>query len=78
MLSIYEQLLRLYPASYRQQFEDEMLSVFHELRSENRIHSRLRRGIFYFRELRECCGAQPVRDAEFCGGRMLGCSKEDL
>ena len=51
MLSIYEQLLRLYPASYRQQFEDEMLSVFHELRSENRIHTRLRRGIFYFREI---------------------------
>lgn len=51
MLSIYEQLLRLYPASYRQQFEDEMLSVFHELRSENRIHTRLRRGIFYLREI---------------------------
>ena len=51
MLSLYEQLLRLYPARYRQQFEDEMLTLFRELQSENSIHTRRRRGIFYVREI---------------------------
>lgn len=80
MLRLYEHLLRLYPAPYRQQFEDEMLSVFHELRSENRIHTRLRRGIFYFREIagvllgsaRERCRVLRGQDVGlFEGGFMM-------
>ena len=51
MLLLYEQLLRLYPARYRQQFEDEMLTLFQELHSENRIRTRVHRGIFYVREI---------------------------
>jgi hypothetical protein len=51
MLSLYEHLLRLYPGPYRQQFADEMLSVFNQLQCENSIHPRLRRGIFYVREI---------------------------
>ena len=34
MLTVYRQLLRLYPAPHRQQFSEEMLEVFAELDSE--------------------------------------------
>jgi len=80
MLSLYEQLLRLYPASYRQQFEDEMVTLFHELRCENRINTRVRRGIFYVREIagvllgsaRERCRVLRGKDVGlFEGGFMM-------
>ncbi|HEX6821170.1 MAG TPA: hypothetical protein VF123_03870 [Candidatus Sulfotelmatobacter sp.] len=80
MLRLYAQLLRLYPSPYRQQFEDEMLSVFHELRSENTIHTRCRRGIFYVREIagvlrgaaRERCRTLRGKDLGlFEGGFMM-------
>ena len=51
MLRLYDQLLRLYPVPYRRQFADEMLSLFNQLQCENRIHTRLQRGIFYVREI---------------------------
>jgi len=34
MLAIYRQLLRLYPPAYRQQFADEMLAVFLDIRAD--------------------------------------------
>lgn len=80
MLSLYEQLLRLYPARYRQQFEDEMLTLFRELQSENRLRTRVRRGIFYGREIagalrgaaRERCRVLRGQDVGlFEGGFMM-------
>jgi hypothetical protein len=80
MLLLYEQLLRLYPARYRQQFEDEMLTLFQELQSENRIRTRVRRGIFYVREIagvlrgaaRERCRVLRGKDVGlFEGGFMM-------
>jgi hypothetical protein len=80
MLRLYEHLLRLYPASYRQQFEDEMVTLFHELRCENRINTRVRRGIFYVREIagvllgsaRERCRVLRGKDVGlFEGGFMM-------
>jgi hypothetical protein len=80
MLRLYERLLRLYPAPYRQQFEHEMLTLFHELQCENRIQVRVRRGIFYVREIagvlrgaaRERCRALRGKDVGlFEGGFMM-------
>jgi len=34
MLAIYRQLLRLYPPAFRQQFADEMLAVFADIRAD--------------------------------------------
>ncbi len=48
MLEVYRQLLRLYPASYREQFGDEMLAVFADLdgeRASKNMFSRTRAGV---------------------------------
>jgi hypothetical protein len=50
MLTIYRQLLRLYPAAYRARFGEEMLAVFSEVESENESNSVLARGLFCLRE----------------------------
>jgi len=50
MPTIYQHLLRLYPAAHRAQFEDEMLAVFYAVQSENETKTLMARGIFYFRE----------------------------
>ncbi|HEV2399440.1 MAG TPA: hypothetical protein VGS27_21015 [Candidatus Sulfotelmatobacter sp.] len=51
MLTIYRQLLRLYPASYRQEFAEEMLAVFQDARSDNVNKKLLVRTIFQIREI---------------------------
>lgn len=51
MLTIYQRLLRLYPAEHREQFGDEMLAVFCAVQSENQSKTLIARGIFYFREV---------------------------
>ena len=80
MLRLYERLLRLYPASYRQQFADEMLMLFSQLQCENNAHTSLSRGIFYLREIagvlggaaRERCRTLPRRNLPlFEGGFMM-------
>jgi hypothetical protein len=80
MLCVYKRLLRLYPAPYRQQFADEMLSLFNQLKCENSIQTRLRRGVFYVREIagvlrgaaRERCRVLRGQDVGlFEGGFMM-------
>jgi len=50
MLRLYRSLLRLYPATYRDEFGPEMTSVFVQARQDIREQSLLRRGFFYIRE----------------------------
>jgi hypothetical protein len=49
-MTIYRQLLRLYPASHRERFGPEMTAVFGELQAENLSRGLHRRGVFYIRE----------------------------
>ena len=49
-VTIYRQLLRLYPASHRERFGPEMTAVFGELQAENLSKRLHRRGVFYIRE----------------------------
>jgi hypothetical protein len=51
MLGLYRGLLRLYPASYRNQFGDEMIEVFREIETEPEKKSRAARGILCLREV---------------------------
>lgn len=51
MVSIYESLLRLYPAEHRRQFGDEMLAVFLEARAEARDMKLISRVRFGLREI---------------------------
>ena len=51
MLGLYRGLLRLYPASYRNQFGDEMIEVFREIETEPEKKSRAAQGIFCLREV---------------------------
>jgi hypothetical protein len=51
MLTIYRQLLRLYPAAHRQQFADEMLAVFVDVRADMAKKKFLAQTIFVMREL---------------------------
>lgn len=51
MLTIYQRLLRLYPAAHREQFGDEMLAVFCAVRSDHESKTMVARAAFYFREV---------------------------
>ena len=50
MLRLYQSLIYLYPAAYRNEFGLEMTSVFAQARHDIRGQSLLRRGFFYARE----------------------------
>jgi hypothetical protein len=51
MLTVYRQLLRLYPVTYRAQFADEMLAVFLDASADIRKQNALRRVMFSGREI---------------------------
>jgi len=73
MLTVYKQLLRLYPAAYREQFGEEMLSVFLDLSADNAKKKPFTRTVFAFREIaglvRGAVGERlrivPGRESEF-------------
>ena len=79
MLCLYKRLLRLYPAPYRQQFADEMLSLFNQLQCESSIQTRPRRGLFYVREIagvlrgaaRERCSVLRGQDVGLFKGEFM-------
>lgn len=50
MITVYRNLLRLYPAEYREQFGDEMVAVLLDVRAENANKKWTLRGRFYSRE----------------------------
>jgi hypothetical protein len=50
MPRLYEILLKLYPASHRQDFGKEMLTVFRDLEYEKSSRPLIQRGVFYLRE----------------------------
>ncbi len=51
MLTVYQHLLRLYPAAHRQQFGDEMLEVFREVWAENETKMLMPRTLFWVHEV---------------------------
>ena len=51
MVTLYHHLLRLYPASHRDQFAEEMIAVFADVRSENKSKGLIPLFIFYVREI---------------------------
>lgn len=51
MLRIYRSLMGLYPAPYRHQFSDVMITVFQEVQAGGAEESRSARGAFYIREI---------------------------
>ncbi len=51
MLTFYRHLLRLYPATHREQFGEEMLAVFLEARSEHAKSNCFARIVFSLREI---------------------------
>lgn len=51
MLTLYRQLMRLYPAEHREQFGDEMLSVLCDVRTDIANKNMLMRGLFCVREI---------------------------
>ena len=51
MRTVYQQLMRLYPAEHREQFGDEMLSVLREARTDNANKNLIARAQFYAREI---------------------------
>jgi len=51
VLSVYRKLLALYPAEYRQQFAEEMLDVFLDVRAEKKHTGLVEQGAFCAREI---------------------------
>jgi hypothetical protein len=51
MLPVYQQLLRLYPAEYREQFSEEMIAVLQDLCREIGDEKPIKRGLFWAREI---------------------------
>ena len=51
MTTLYQHLLRLYPAEHRRRFADEMCDVFEDARAGIRSTPAVMRGVFYVREI---------------------------
>ncbi|MGA2099768.1 MAG: hypothetical protein ABSG34_01635 [Candidatus Sulfotelmatobacter sp.] len=51
MITVYQHLLRLYPAEHRRQFADEMLSVFEDVRSDLNHKGAIAPIAFFIREI---------------------------
>jgi len=79
MINVYRQLLRLYPAAYRREFADEMLTVFEEARCETVRESFIKRGLFNLREVAGLVGGackEHLRIAEWKDLKVLLPRKE--
>lgn len=50
-ISVYRQLLRLYPAPHRRQFGEEMMAVFGDIRTDAASRGAVARIAFYIREI---------------------------
>src|SRR5437879_4699839 len=50
MLGVYRNLLRLYPAIYRERFSEEMIAVFSNMEAETAQNGLVARIVFYVRE----------------------------
>jgi hypothetical protein len=65
MLTVYRQLLRLYPAAHRQQFGEEMLAVFVDVRADMARKTFFAQTIFVMREILGLVGGA-------CGEHLRG------
>jgi hypothetical protein len=71
-VSVYRNLLRLYPAFHRKQFGEEMVSVFGEMQAETASKSKLDRGIFFARETAGVVGGALQEHWRVLGGDSIG------
>jgi len=71
-VSVYRNLLRLYPALHRKQFGEEMVAVFGEMETETASKSMLDRGIFFARETAGVVGGALQEHWRVLGGDSIG------
>ena len=71
MLGLYRTLLRLYPASFRQEFGEEMIAVFREARADVATR-KLARAWFFCRETFGVIGSAMQERLRVCTGFSLG------
>lgn len=71
-VSVYRQLLRLYPAIHREQFADEMMAVFADVEADTLSKSRLARGVFWTREIAGIVGGILHEHWRALGGDSVG------
>ena len=71
-VSLYRQLLRLYPAIHREQFADEMTAVFADVEADTLSKSRLARGVFWTREIAGIVGGILHEHWRAWGGDSVG------
>ena len=71
-VSLYRQLLRLYPAIHREQFADEMIAVFADVEADTLSKGRLARGVFWTREIAGILGGVLHEHWRALGGDSVG------
>jgi hypothetical protein len=71
-ISVYRQLLRLYPAIHREQFADEMIAVFADVEADTLSKGRLARGVFWTREIAGIVGGILHEHWRALGGNSVG------
>jgi hypothetical protein len=71
-VSVYRQLLRLYPAIHREQFADEMIAVFADAEADALSKGRLARGAFWTREIAGIVGGVLHEQWRALGGDSVG------
>jgi hypothetical protein len=71
-VSVYRNLLRLYPALHRKQFGEEMAAVFGEMQAETVTKSKLERAAFWIRETAGVVGGALLEHWRVLGGDSIG------
>jgi hypothetical protein len=71
-VSVYRQLLRLYPAIHREQFADEMMAVFADVEADTLSKGKLARGVFWTREIAGIVGGILHEHWRALGGDSVG------
>jgi hypothetical protein len=71
-VSVYRQLLRLYPAIHREQFADEMMAVFADVEADGLSKGKLARGVFWTREIAGIVGGILHEHWRALGGDSVG------
>ena len=64
MIAIYRSLLHLYPAAYREEYADEMMTVFDEVEAEMETRVRWRERYPWLAKPEDCCAGQCERTCE--------------
>jgi len=71
-VSVYRNLLRLYPALHRERFGEEMIAVFDDRQAETVSRGMITRGIFYIRETAGVVGGAVQEHWRVLAGDSIG------